>query len=120
MPKDVPLASAIKQWSNLGSLVAGLSKGDIPLIARSMEDFIVEPVRKSLIPKFNEVKAASMEAGAIGGGISGSGPSIFMLSGSKETAENVAAAMHSVYSRTRIEFNIYVSSIASNGVRIAE
>ena len=120
LPKDVPLASAIKQWSNLGSLVAGLSKGDIQLIARSMEDFIVEPVRKSLIPKFDEVKAASMDAGAIGGGISGSGPSIFMLSDSEKTAENVAAAMNSVYSQTDIEFNIYVSAIASDGVRIAE
>jgi len=120
LPRDVPLASAIKQWSNLGSLVAGLSKCDIQLIARSMEDFIVEPVRKSLIPKFDEVKAASMDAGAIGGGISGSGPSIFMLSDSEKTAENVAAAMNSVYSQTDIEFNIYVSAIASDGVRIAE
>ena len=120
LPRDVPLASAIKQWSNLGSLVAGLSKGEIPLIARSMEDSIVEPVRKSLIPKFDEVKAASMDAGAIGGGISGSGPSIFMLSDSEKTAENVAAAMNSVYSQTDIEFNIYVSAIASDGVRIAE
>lgn len=120
LPKDVPLASAIKQWSNLGSLVAGLSKGEIPLIARSMEDSIVEPVRKSLIPKFDEVKAASMDAGAIGGGISGSGPSIFMLSDSMETAEKVAGAMQDVFLQTDIEFNIYVSAIASDGVRIAE
>lgn len=120
LPKEVPLASAIKQWSNLGSLVAGLSKGEIPLIARSMEDSIVEPVRKSLIPKFDEIKAASMDAGAVGGGISGSGPSIFMLSDSMETAEKVAGAMQDVFLQTDIEFNIYVSAIASDGVRIAE
>lgn len=120
LPADVSLASAIKQWSNLGSLVAGLSKGDTDLIARSMEDFIVEPVRKSLIPGFDEIKSASLSAGAIGGGISGSGPSMFMLSASKETAENIAAAMRDVYSQIGIEFNIYVSPIASEGVRIAE
>ena len=85
-----------------------------------MEDSIVEPVRKSLIPKFDEVKAASMDAGAIGGGISGSGPSIFMLSDSMETAERVAGAMQDVFLQTDIEFNIYVSAIASDGVRIAE
>lgn len=120
LPADVSLASAIKQWSNLGSLVAGLSKGDTDLIARSMEDFIVEPVRKSLIPGFDEIKGASLSAGAIGGGISGSGPSMFMLSASKETAENIAAAMRDVYSQIGIEFNIYVSPIESEGVRIAE
>jgi homoserine kinase len=79
LPKQVPLSDAVKQWSNLGSLVAGLSQRDIPLIARSMEDFIVEPVRKSLIPSFDEVKKAAMSAGSLGGGISGSGPSLFLL-----------------------------------------
>ena len=64
----------------------GCAKGDLDLLARSMEDFIVEPVRKSLIPSFDEVKKTSMEAGALGGGISGSGPSIFMLSDSLAAA----------------------------------
>ena len=118
LPKDVPLKSAIKQWSNLGSLVAGLAQGDYDLIARSMEDFIVEPVRKSLIPKFDEVKAASLNAGALGGGISGSGPSMFMLSATKEKAKGVEQAMREVYSRTGIEFHTYVSKINPEGVRV--
>lgn len=119
LPKQVPLADAIKQWSNLASLVAALSKGNIDLLARSMEDFIVEPVRKSLIPRFEEVKEASLSAGALGGGISGSGPSIFMLSDSAATAKSVRAAMDFVYSRTSIEFNIYVGQISPNGVKVA-
>ena len=119
LPTLVPLSDAIKQWSNLASLVAALSKGDLDLLARSMEDFIVEPVRKSLIPKFDDVKEASMAAGALGGGISGSGPSMFMLSDSLTTAESVRSAMHSAYSETPIEFNIYVSEISPNGVKTA-
>lgn len=117
LPKDVPLKDAVRQWCNLGSLVAALAKGDYALIARSLEDFIVEPVRKSLIPKFDEVKAACLATGALGGGISGSGPSIFMLSEIRETAENVERAMQDVYSETDIEFNTYVSRISDNGVR---
>jgi homoserine kinase len=119
LPKQVPLNDAIKQWSNLASLVAALSKGDLDLLARSMEDFIVEPVRKNLIPKFDEVKEASLAAGAIGGGISGSGPSIFMLSDSASTAESVRSAMDYVFSLTAIEFNIYVSRISPAGVKTA-
>ncbi len=120
LPKQVPLGDAVKQWSNLGSLVAGLSQRDIPLIARSMEDFIVEPVRKSLIPSFDEVKKAAMSAGSLGGGISGSGPSMFMLSDSSATAESVRNAMDAVYSKTSIDFNIYVSEISPSGVRLAQ
>lgn len=118
LPKEVPLKSAIRNWSNLGSLVAALAKGDYDLIARSLEDTIVEPVRKSLIPKFDDVKTASLEAGALGGGISGSGPSIFMLSETREIADDVAVGMNSIYSETNIEFNTHVCEICPVGVRI--
>lgn len=117
LPKEIPLKEAIRNWSNLGSLVAALAKGDYDLISRSMEDTIVEPLRKSLIPKFDEVKTACLSAGAIGGGISGSGPSIFMISDTHEKAIIVENAMRSVYGRTDIEFNTYISQIHSEGVR---
>jgi homoserine kinase len=118
LPENVPLKEAVRNWSNLGSLVAALAKGDYELIARSMEDTIVEPVRKPLIPNFDEVKSASLDAGALGGGISGSGPSMFMLSRSTDIASNVAVAMTDVYSRIRIPFSIYVSQIHPRGVRL--
>ena len=120
LPADVPLTAAIKQWSNLGSLVAALAKSDLPLLARSLEDGIVEPVRKRLIPRFDELKEASMAAGALGGGISGSGPSVFMLCETEAAAGNVAETMISVYGGTGIEFNVHVSPIAGRGVRVVE
>lgn len=119
LPTDVPLKTAIRQWGNLGSFVAALAQSNYGLISRSMEDFIVEPVRKSLIPKFDDVRAAGLATGALGGGISGSGPSIFMLSETVAVAENVEAAMRKVYSETEIEFNTYVSGICPGGVRFA-
>lgn len=118
LPTEIPLKEAIRNWSNLGSLVAALAKGDYGLISRSLEDTIVEPVRKSLIPKFDEVKAVSLAAGALGGGISGSGPSIFMLSATREAATDVKEAMSNVYGKTGIEFNTHVSEIHLEGVRI--
>lgn len=118
LPKQVPLSDAVRNWSNLGSLVAALAKGDYALIERSLEDTIVEPVRKSLIPKFDEVKAASLVSGALGGGISGSGPSIFMLSRTQSDAKNVELSMCSVYEQTGIDFNTYVTGIHPEGVRL--
>jgi len=118
LPTEVPLSTAIKQWANVGSLVAALANGDYDLLARSMEDLIVEPVRSPLIPNFDDVKKASLQAGALGGGISGAGPSIFMLVRDGATGGQVEKAMHSVYSQTGIEFNTYVSEIRGGGVRI--
>lgn len=117
LPKQVPLKDAVRNWSNLGAFVAALAKGDHKLMARSMEDLIIEPLRKSLIPKFDEVKVECLAAGAIGGGISGSGPSIFMLSDSSRIAIDVEKAMQAVYSQTNVEFNTYVSPIGRDGVR---
>lgn len=117
LPKDVPLREAVRNWSNLGAFVAALSTGDLDLLARSMVDTIVEPARRALIPRFDELKSASLAAGAIGGGISGSGPSVFMLSESREIAEFVQEAMNIVYAPTGIDFNTYVSRISPHGVR---
>ena len=119
LPVNVPLRDAVKQWSNLGALVAALAKGDYELMSRSMKDLIVEPVRSKQIPIFHEIKDACMKAGAIGGGISGSGPSMFMLSETNENAVAVEKVISDTYSKTGIDFNTYVSPVDPTGVRLA-
>ena len=116
--QQVLLKDAIKQWGNIAGLVAGFMKNDADLIGRSMEDVIIEPIRSILIPGFHEVKANCKEAGALGGGISGSGPSIFMLSKNEKTAQEVESVMKEVYTSIGIEYNTYVTTINKKGVEI--
>ncbi len=116
--QQVSLKDAIKQWGNIAGLVAGFMKNDVDLIGRSLEDVIIEPIRSILIPGFAEVKAKCKEAGALGGGISGSGPSVFMLSKDESIANAVEMAMIEVYSKIGIEFNTYVTKISKTGVEI--
>ncbi|HVZ55134.1 MAG TPA: homoserine kinase [Chitinophagaceae bacterium] len=116
--KEVQLKSAIRQWGNIAGLVTGLLRGDYELIGRSLEDVIIEPVRSILIPGFDEVKARSREAGALGGGISGSGPSLFMLSRQEETARDVERQMADVYNRLGVDYRTYVTGINRGGVEI--
>lgn len=120
LKKNISLKSAVEQWGNIAGLVAGIEKNDFPLIGRSLNDVIIEPVRSILIPKFEEIKEKSLQLGALGGGISGSGPSIFMLSEQKETAEKIALMMKSVYDEIEIESFIYVSKINPAGIQIIE
>jgi homoserine kinase len=116
--KEVQLKNAIMQWGNIAGLVTGFLKNDYALIGRSLEDVIIEPVRSILIPGFDEVKINSKEAGALGGGISGSGPSIFMLSKEEETAKKVEAIMKNVFQKIGVEFKTYVTSINNEGVKV--
>jgi len=118
LPKEVLLKDAISQWANVGSLIHALHTSDYKLIHRSLQDIIVERYRKQLIPYFDEVKFAAIEAGALGCAISGSGPSIFALSKGNGDAEKVERAMQSVYSKTNIEYNTFVSSINTKGIKI--
>ncbi len=120
LPKEVALSDAVEQWANLGGLVHALHTSDYNLISESLKDVIVEPQRSQLIPHFNEVKEAVLNAGALGAGISGSGPSIFSLSKGLDTANKVKEAMQSVYSNTGIEFDIHVSKINTQGVKIID
>lgn len=120
LKKNILLKDAIEQWGNIAGLVTGILKNDVPLIGRSLNDVIIEPVRSILIPKFEEVKAKSLRMGALGGGISGSGPSIFMLTERKQTAQDIARMMKSVYDDIEIESLIYVSKINPVGIEIVE
>jgi homoserine kinase len=118
LPNEVPLLDAIIQWANLGSLIHGLHTSDYGLIKRSLEDIIIEPYRAQLIPHYREVKQISLIAGALGAGISGSGPSIFMLSEGLQTAQKVEQAIRAMYSKTQIHFETYVSKINTDGIKI--
>ncbi|WP_435314858.1 homoserine kinase [Cellulophaga fucicola] len=116
----ISLADGIKQWGNVGGLIAGLYTEDYDLIGRSLEDYIIEPIRSILIPAFDNVKSASLEAGALGCGISGSGPSIFALSKGKVNAKKVANAMQDIYNKVGIPYDIHVSRVNLEGVKVIE
>lgn len=118
--KEVQLKDAIRQWGNIAGLVAGLMKSDYDLIGRSLEDGIIEPLRSILIPEFGKIKNRCIEAGALGGGISGSGPSIFMLSKDETTAKAVEKIMQEIYTAISLHHYTYVTSVNQQGCTVME
>ncbi|MGV3696446.1 homoserine kinase [Flavobacterium sp.] len=115
---EVSLKNAITQWGNLGGLIAGLYTKDYELIGRSLQDVIVEPARKHLIPNFDEVKNAALQNGALGAGISGAGPSIFALCNGEAIANIVSQSMKNAYADTGIPFDIHISKVNDTGTKI--
>jgi homoserine kinase len=118
LPKEIPLKSAVVQWANVAGLVTGFLHSDYKLIGRSLQDIIVEPVRSKLIPGFDLVKKNCLDAGVLGGGISGSGPSLFMLSENEAIAKAAESEMKTVYTNLGIDFKTYVSTVSKNGVEV--
>lgn len=113
----VMLKDAITQWGNLGGFIAGLYTKDYELISRSLNDVIVEPFRKKLIPGFEDVKSIAIQSGALGAGISGAGPSIFALCEGLNNAKKVAQNMKDNYLLNNIPFDLHISKINPNGIQ---
>ncbi|MDC1373925.1 homoserine kinase [Polaribacter sp.] len=120
LPKEIALKNAVTQWANVGGLVSGLFTNNYELISNSLVDVIVEPFRKGLIPFFDEVKTNALNAGALGAGISGSGPTIFALCKGKKSAKDVYKAIESTYKETGIGFEMFISKINPQGMKIIE
>ena len=117
LPETIALKNAINQWSNVGSLIHGLHTNDYDLISRSLEDVVVEPFRSQLIPGFEKIKKTAFENGALGTGISGSGPSVFSLCKTETNAKEVEKAIRQTYQNQNIPFEIYVSKINLEGIK---
>jgi homoserine kinase len=115
---SVPLRDAVRQWGNIAGLVVGLMKPDYGLIGRSLQDYIAEPLRSVLIPGFDRIKETAVQAGALGAGISGSGPTIFALSVSAATAKKVGEAIRDEFEGFRVESEVYVSRINAMGATV--
>lgn len=113
--KSVPLTDAITQWGNIAGLVSGLFLEDYALISRSMKDVIIEPVRSILIPDFYVLKQKALDAGALGFGISGSGPAVFALSNDSSIARKVTEAVQQHLKQQDIDSETYVSPVNERG-----
>ncbi|MDN3593667.1 homoserine kinase [Zunongwangia endophytica] len=116
--RNISLDKAVSQWGNLGALVSALYTNDYELLGRSLKDEIVEPIRSILIPYFDEIKALSLESGALGFGISGSGPSVYAMCRGREQAENVKHQIAEFMEKQSITYDLHLSKINPEGVKI--
>lgn len=116
--EQVTLKKAVQQWGNLGAVVSSLYTEDYDLLGRSMVDGIVEPVRSILIPFFQPLKEIALAKDALSFGISGSGPSVFALCKGQEQAQAVKKALREFYQDKNIDFELHLSEINTQGIKI--
>ena len=118
LPAAVPMHDAVRQWGNVGGLIAGLYSGNIGLVGRSMMDYVAEPYRKSFIPGFNELKSKVLNSGALAMNISGSGPSMFALCDHRTSAEAAGFLMKKHFDALGIGSEVYVVKVSNKGAKL--
>jgi homoserine kinase len=117
LPKEVPLKSAVHNVSGAAAIVAGFALKDVELVARGIDDVIVEPARKHLIPGYDSVKQNALSAGALAVTISGAGPSMIAFLKTRKNAGKVAAAMAKGFEGARVKCKTFACR-PSSGARL--
>ena len=116
LPKQVPLRDAVENLNRVALLIATFVSGDFSLLRGLFEDKLHQPYRKKLLPQLDDVIAAGIEAGALGGWLSGSGPGIVCITEQKEKA--VAEAMANVFARQQIRCETHALVADNDGTRV--
>lgn len=118
LPREIPLGTAVEAWARVAGLVASCYRNDLALLGRCLRDDIVEPVRGALIPGFTEVRDAALAAGALASTISGAGPTLFALTGSREVGKRVADAMKTAWANLGVSCTTHLTRADTHGVRV--
>ncbi|RMH93099.1 homoserine kinase [Lysobacter pythonis] len=113
-----PLAQIVTHCEHLALFLTGLARGERQLIAEGLRDGLVEPRRASLIPGFEAVKQAALDADALGASISGGGPSVFGWFDGRDAAERAAVAMRQAFAARGVTAHAHVSPVNAKGARL--
>src|SRR5687767_1004612 len=112
------LDAIVPNLGNIAALVTALCTGDLGLLGRAIEDQLIEPLRATLIPGFDGVKKAALQAGALGCSIAGSGPSIFAFAADDESAERIGSAMRVAFRAVGLESDVWSGKVSAQGARV--
>jgi homoserine kinase len=117
--RSIDLSNVIWQSAHLAGFLTGCFTSDIQLIRESLEDVIIEPQRKVLIPGFDAVKDGAMKNGALGCSISGAGPTIFAWC-EEQDAERIRDAMVAGFKAAGLESDAWISTLEPVGARVVD
>jgi homoserine kinase len=115
----VSLSDVIWQTANLAGFLTGCFTNDLRLIGESLEDVVIEPQRRVLIPGFDAVKQAAKDAGALGCSISGAGPTVFAWL-PIANAERARDGMVAAFKAAGLGSDAWISTLEPNGARLVD
>lgn len=117
---DPPFAlqSITQQQAGLSQLLVGLYDNRSDLLAEGLMDCLIEPRRKHRIQGFDEAMEVAKRGGALGGSISGAGPSIFAWFDDAHKAHQVAPDVAHVFEQCGLTTRYFISPVDAPGAMV--
>ena len=123
IPKTVKFSDATKNLASAVTMASWIFSPNVfsEEFARCLEEVIVEPARKKMIPGFDKVKKNALDAGADGVTISGAGPSViaFVSDSVPNDAKEIGVAMKDGFKSAKVDCDIVICK-PSNGPKIVK
>jgi homoserine kinase len=91
LPAEVPMGDAVFNVAHGALLMLGLARGDWDLVAAGLDDRLHQPRREHLYPRSMELVRRARALGALGGTISGAGPTVLVWCHDDQTAAVIEA-----------------------------
>jgi len=121
LPKTIPMEGFVNNMANSCLISAAFAKNDYDLFARSLNDVVVEPVRATLIPGYDEAKVNALKAGADGVAISGSGPTMFAITSLLHNRSYlIEDAMVRSFKKNGVECKSIITELDMEGTRLID
>jgi len=117
IPRTIVLKDHTRNLANACMIVSGFQYQDTKLLSSGINDIIVEPARKSLIPGYDKIRSNALHSGALAVTISGAGPSMIALTNSRNDAKRIGKSMEEGFADSKIESQAYVCGV-SKGAKV--
>ncbi|MDB9459197.1 homoserine kinase [Dolichospermum circinale CS-1225] len=114
LPADISRDDAIFNISHFGLLLRGLATNREEWLKAALQDKLHQPYRQALIPGYDVVNNAAINAGAYGMVISGAGPTLLALVDTSR-AKLVEIAMKNAWLQTGITSTVRIVNLDMQG-----
>ena len=117
LPAQYQKADCVAHGRYVGGFIHACYTNQPKLAATMLRDNIAEPYRKQLLPNFDETQNRVKQLGALASGISGSGPTMFVIADKLETAQQIELLLKNCYLQNEEGFT-HICKIDNQGARV--
>jgi homoserine kinase len=118
LPKQVSFRHAVGNAQRTARIAAAFALGDYGALRGMFVDHLHQPYRRGLIPGFDAILAAALEAGALGSFLSGAGSSLMAITLDHEDA--VSKAMLDAARKHDLHARVLVLKADNDGAKVVD
>ncbi len=112
LPAQVPLGDAVANAASIALCISALYDDDLSRLSLAIEDRLHQPYRKHLVRGYEAAYTAAMAAGALGAGLSGSGPAMFALTDGDDSADACGRAFVAAFAQNDVSARYVAARVA--------